>query len=123
MVLFSLLPFHNSFARFLDSVSKSLLLKEFSSQIARDVYKLVDKAVTDISSVPVYVRHQDNVFQFKVPAASALPLCDINFSILFRRIEPGLIVQVLNALLFEHPVLLVSDVIENLSPSCEVRCT
>lgn len=60
---------------------------------------------------------------FKRPPPNQLPQCDVNFSLLFRRLSADNILALFAALLCERRILFVSAHIEYLTPCAELACS
>lgn len=57
--------------------------------------------------------------RLNIPSIDQPPLVDVNFRTLFRMLEPKLIIDIINAMLCEIPILLLSNSIDILTPCVE----
>jgi hypothetical protein len=93
---------------------------DFNQQTADDFYQCLHKTLPCAGETCIsHLGKSPGVHNFTVPKFIDPPLCDLNFLILFRLLEPRHVIKIFNAMLSEIPILVVSDYIELLCPVCE----
>lgn len=120
LVILSPHPYHNSFLRILQDYVEMIASEGILSSHVSLLYEKLNAPAPlySINSVEISLFSQAKIL-FRTPNFSEPPLCDLNFGILFRYLEPRHAILILNALLCECPVIIKSHHIELLTPCCE----
>lgn len=116
------MPFHNSFLRFLSEFVLKNCKESFDSTHAHLLFNLMNRP-SPITGGPSLLLKPSKTsrkpMEFALPSEGAPALHDVNMSILFKAFEPKHIITLVNTLLDETPLVLVSTKVELLFPACE----
>lgn len=119
IVLISEYPYHESMLRFLREYFSSPELTEITPPVAQRVWNLFEKiALPKPGAMPLQLPLAREATIYP-PDPDGPPVCDVNFSHVFRRLDANIIIRMLNHLCVEHSLLLVSNNIDVLTYAME----
>jgi hypothetical protein len=120
LVVLSAHPFHNMNLRMLEEFVAIHCPSEIRPEHVDMLYSLLQlRLPSPGKTIELTIDSSLTGLSYSIPDLSAPPLCDVNFKILFRYLEPRHIITAFNALLSELPVLLTSQNIELLCSASE----
>ncbi|CEO95960.1 UDENN domain-containing protein [Plasmodiophora brassicae] len=113
-------PFFQTMRQFLEAFTMAHCASDVTGEHLERIWRLLGNQTFSADS-PVYARLNSNTeFRFALPEhRQGLPLSDVNYPFLFRKLDPTNIIHVFNALLNETPVAFVSHFAEALAPCQE----
>eukprot|EP00475_Leptophrys_vorax_P033217 TRINITY_DN51982_c0_g1_i1.p1 TRINITY_DN51982_c0_g1~~TRINITY_DN51982_c0_g1_i1.p1 ORF type:complete len:940 (-),score=225.60 TRINITY_DN51982_c0_g1_i1:107-2608(-) len=120
LVVLSAHPFHNMMLTVLQEFVSLNCQNGIMEEHAAQLYQLMCKPLPFAgASTLITIDRTLSPLSFSIPDFSSPPLCDVNFKIFFKCLEPRHIITAFNALLSELPVLFITSQVEILCPVSE----